>query len=54
MPTSRDLVTAPPPSFLYRKGNAVAPRLSQKVVVGAVFVSAMFMNNLSSVATTTL
>src|SRR6516162_3804957 len=44
MPASRDLVTAPPPSFRYRKGNAVAPRLSQKVAVGAVFVSAMFMN----------
>src|SRR6516164_5816164 len=44
MPASRDLVTAPPPSFRYRKGFAVAPRLSQKVVVGAVFVSAMFMN----------
>ena len=44
MPAFRDLVTAPPPSFRYRKGFAVAPRLSQKVVVGAVFVSAMFMN----------
>src|SRR6516164_4428747 len=44
MPASRDLVTAPPPSFRYRKGFAVAPRLSQKIVVGAVFVSAMFMN----------
>ncbi len=44
IPASRDLAPAPPSVTRNRKGNAVAPRLSQKVVVGTVFVSAMFMN----------
>ena len=44
MPAGRHPVTAPPEDA-GRRGNAVAAhRLNQKIVVGAVFVSAMFMN----------
>jgi EmrB/QacA subfamily drug resistance transporter len=45
VPAGRHPVTAPCENENARKGNAVAtPRLNQKIVVGAVFVSAMFMN----------
>ena len=45
MPAGRRPVTAPPDFGNGRKGRALAPRrLNQKIVVGAVFVSAMFMN----------
>ncbi len=44
MPAVRHPVTAPPYSHGKKGWTVAVPRLNQKVVVGAVFVSAMFMN----------